>query len=268
MLTSLFIFILVGAFGGFLAGIFGVGGGIIFVPVLYYTISSIYPDYSGAMQMAVGTALATIIMTNISSVRAHAKRGSVRFDLLWKIAPGMVLGSLLSAWIADQLDSPSLKAFFAVAIFMLAVIMIIGTERLFKAKAFPSVYFSNLAGSIIGCISGLMGIGGATLSVPYMVSYRTDMKQAVGTASALGLFIAVPGTFGFLIAGWGEPYAPNYSLGYVFLPAWLAIIATTVLTAPLGVRAAHALDSVKLKRFFAIFMCIIATTMLIETFGS
>ena len=221
MVTALLIYIIVGAFGGFLAGLFGVGGGIIFVPVLYYTLVSFYPDYGGTMQMAVGTALATIIMTNISSVRAHTKRGSVRYDLLKKIAPGMILGSLLSAWIADQLDSPSLKAFFAVAIFILAAIMITGPERIFKAQAFPSTYLSNLAGGIIGCISGLMGIGGATLSVPYMVSYRTDMKQAVGTASALGLFIAVPGTLGFLIAGWGEPAAPPYSLG-VHIPARLA----------------------------------------------
>ena len=263
---AIIIYLCIGAFAGFLAGLFGIGGGIILVPGFYYTLSWLYPDATHLMQISIGTALGTIIITGLSSVRAHAVRNNIRQDILWKLGPGVAIGSLLSAVIADMLASESLKSFFAFMILGLAIFMVIGPERFKGAAEFPGKVVSALSGAIIGCCSGLMGIGGATLSVPYMSLFKTEMRQAVGTASAIGLFIAVPSAIGFVITGLSETTGVNYTLGYIYLPAWFAVICCSSITAIYGARLAHHLDPKKLKKIFAVFMVIIALSMIGDEF--
>ncbi len=267
----LLIYMAIGSFAGFLAGLFGIGGGIILVPGFYYTLSWLYPDASHLMQVSIGTALATIIITGLSSVRAHGARGNIRKDILYKLGIGVAIGSLLSAVIADQLPSESLKTFFAVMIMALALLMISGPERivaLFQRRSnpaqttLPNHIISTISGLIIGCVSGLMGIGGATLSVPYMSFFGIQMRQAVGTASAIGLCIAVPSVIGFIITGLSENTGLPYTLGYIYLPAWLAVISCSSVTAIYGARLAHALDQKLLKKIFGLFMIVIALIMI------
>lgn len=268
LLIAISIYIAMGALSGFLAGLFGIGGGIILVPGFYYTLSWLYPEGTSLMHISLGTALATIVGTGISSVRAHAVRGNVKVDILKRLVPGIVLGAACSAIIADSLESASLKTFFAFMIMGLAILMMIGPEKFRKASHYPSMLASNAAGVIIGCLSGLLGIGGATLSVPYMSFFKTEIRAAVGTASALGLFISLPAVIGFIITGWSEETGVPYMLGYVFWPAWLAVLPVGSLCAVYGARLAHGLDPKKLKRIFALFMVLIAVMMIVDEFFS
>ncbi len=259
---ALLIYMCLGAFAGLLAGLFGVGGGIILVPGFYYTLLWLYPEASHVMQISIATALATILVTGSSSVRAHAVRHNIRRDILLKLAPGIVLGSLLASIIADLLPSASLKSFFAFMIMGLAALMALGPDRLKGTAEFPGKIVSALSGAVIGCLSGLMGIGGATLTVPYMSFFKTDMRQAVGTASAIGLCIAVPSAIGFVLTGWSEQTGVPHTLGYIYLPAWFAVVCCSSVTAVYGARLAHHLDSKKLKKIFAGFMIILALSMM------
>ncbi len=265
---SIIIYMVIGAFAGFLAGLFGVGGGIILVPGFYYTLSWLYPEGSHLMQISIGTALATIIITGSSSVRAHAARHNIRHDIIWKLGIGVAIGSLLSAVIADSLPSETLKSFFAIMIMLLAALMVMGPEKLTQKIGrfdhFPNKIISTISGMIIGCLSGLMGIGGATLSVPFMTLFRTEMRQAVGTASAIGLFIALPSAAGFMITGLSEQTGIPHTIGYIYYPAWLAVISCSMVTAIFGARLAHHLDPKKLKRIFAGFMVLLAVSMLAD----
>lgn len=259
------IYIVLGAAAGFLAGLFGVGGGLIIVPSLYYTLSYLYPEAQNLMQICVGTALATMIVTGSSSARAHHRRGAVRFDLLLALGPGTVIGAALAAYIADIMSSDDLKLFFAVMIVGLATMMVVGPERVKGAgRAWPHKLVSNFCGAVIGLVSGLMGIGGAVLSVPYMSYYKTEMKQAVGTAATLGLFIAFPAAGSFMIAGANEHSGLPNLIGYIYWPAWLAIISSAMFTAPYGAHIAHGLDSVKLRKIFACFMVVLAVSMMAD----
>ena len=268
MLFAILIYLVIGAVAGFLAGLFGIGGGIILVPGFYYTLSWMYPEASSLMQVSLGTALATIVITGVSSVRAHAVRGNVHVDILKRLAPGIVIGAACSAIIADALDSSFLKTFFAFMIMGLACLMLIGPEKFRKASHYPPMIVSNIGGAVIGCLSGLLGIGGATLSVPYMSFFKTEIRAAVGTASALGLFISVPSAIGFIVTGWGEETGIPYMLGYIFWPAWLAVVSMTSFTAIYGARLAHDLNPIKLKRIFALFMVVIAVMMIGDEFFS
>ena len=261
---SLILYVCLGALAGFLAGLFGIGGGIILVPGFYYSLSYLYPDASQLMQISIGTALATIIVTGSSSLKAHAKRGNVRIDIISKLAPGIVIGALFSALIADQMESASLKTFFALMILGLAIMMVIGPEKFKGAHKLPGRLWTGLSGGIIGCLSGLMGIGGATLSVPYMSYYKTPMREAVGTASAIGLLIAVPSALGFIITGLSEDTNLPYSLGYIYGPGWLAVILTSTFAAVAGARLAHHLDPTRLRRIFAAFMVVLACGMIAD----
>ena len=263
-LATVLFYMMIGGVAGFFAGLFGIGGGIILVPCFAYSLAWLYPDATHIMQVAIGTSLSTILVTGVSSLRAHAARQNIRRDILARLAPGIVLGSLGSAWIADQMDSASIKIFFACMIFVLAVLLATGLER-FRSPAattFPGAGWTTLSGGIIGFLSGLLGIGGATLSIPYMSFYRTEMRQAVGTASALGLFIAIPAVAGFILTGWSEQTGVPYTLGYIYGPGALAVVSVSFFTAIAGARTAHQFDQQKLRRIFAGLMMVVAFSML------
>lgn len=255
-----------GIVAGFLAGLLGIGGGIVLVPGIYYVLSALQDemgyDPSYLMHISVGTSLAIIVPTGLSSARSHHLKNSVDFSLVQKIGAGIVLGVVFSSWIAKDLESETMKMIFATAILILAAIMFLGRARFQSDKeGKPTQPYTTFAGLVIGAVSTLIGIGGATLSVPYMSMNGVPMRRAVGTASALGLVIAVPATIGFMVIGWAQPNLPPFSLGYVNGVAWICIIPLSVAVAPLGARYAHKISVRRLKMVFALFMVCVALNM-------
>lgn len=255
-----------GAVAGFLAGLLGVGGGIVLVPGLYYIFGSLQSQFgfdpAYLMHMSVATSLAIIVPTGSSSAFAHHKKGGVDFDLVKAIGGGIVIGVIVATWIAKGLDVQTMRMIFATALMIMACIMILGRSR-FQAEDGepPKQPKTSIAGFVIGTISTMIGIGGATLSVPYMSMHGIKMHRAVGTASALGLVISIPATIGFMIIGWNLDNLPPFSLGYVNALAWICIIPVSVMIAPLGAKAAHKISVRRLKITFAIFMIVVALNM-------
>ncbi|MCR4266200.1 sulfite exporter TauE/SafE family protein [Nitratireductor sp. ZSWI3] len=251
-----------GMIGGILAGLLGVGGGIVIVPVLFWVLHTFRIAPEHASHLAVATSLATIIPTSISSMRSHAKRGTVDRSLLRLWGPAVFVGALIGGGLAKVVSGDSLRAIFGVVGLLVAVNMAL-PKTLVVSEALPvSKWINRLIAGVIGIISSLMGIGGGTLSVPTLSAFSFPAHRAVGTAAAMGLLIAVPGVAGFLYAGLGVEGLPPGSLGYVSLPAALIIAPVSYLFAPLGTRLAHALDAKNLKRVFALFLAITAIRML------
>ncbi|HEY8190219.1 MAG TPA: sulfite exporter TauE/SafE family protein [Micavibrio sp.] len=251
-----------GIFSGFLAGLLGVGGGIVLVPGLFFSLSALGFSPVHMMHVAVGTSLAIIVPTGLSSARAHWKRHAVRLDLIWKIAPGILIGVLAGTAIADHISGETLKLIFAVALLCLAIVMLADSGRFSRARAIPRQPWPTLAGTMIGLLSTLIGIGGATISVPYMTFCRVSIHQAVGTASALGLAISIPATIGFIMIGHGHDHLPPFSLGYINLLAVALVVPGSVMAAPWGVHVAHKVSVGTLRRIFAVFVMIAALKML------
>lgn len=266
-LPHILVLLFTGAVAGTLAGLLGVGGGIVIVPVLFNMFGVLDLPDETAMHMAVGTSLATIVPTSLSSMRAHLKRYSVDFELLRLWVIPIFAGAMLGAVIAGFVKGVVLTAVFAVIAALVAVNMASRTG-LRVAEALPVSRIKNaLLSFVIGTFSVMMGIGGGTLSVPVLSAFNFPIHRAVGTASALGLAIAIPGVIGFLIAGWAVPDRPPYSIGYINLIGFGLIFPMTVLTAPLGARIAHRLSRVWLRRAFALFLAITATRMFLRLLG-
>lgn len=253
-----------GLLSGFMAGLLGIGGGIILVPGLYFLFKTLGYDPALLMHMAVGTSLAIIIPTGIISARSHNKRGAVRWDVVKKIGPGIVIGVVAGTATADYLSGDSLTVIFAVALIGLAVLMQLSPVE--KENATLNQPLASIGGFGVGWLSSLMGIGGATLNVPFMTMHGISIHRAVGSSSALGPFIALPGTIGFIVIGWNVIGLPAFSWGYVNLVAMLLIIPFSMLAAPLGVRAAHGLPVKKLRLVFALFVLAVAIKMGAEAF--
>ena len=247
---------------GFLAGLLGIGGGMLMVPfvTIILTARGVSPDL--AVKMAIATSMATIVFTSISSVRAHHKRGAVQWGIVKNLAPGIVLGAMLSSLgVFAVLKGTSLALFFA------AFVGFSATQMLLDKKPAPTRTLPGPAGllgsgGVIGFLSGLVGAGGGFVSVPFMTWCNVPMHQAVATSAALGFPIALANVVGYVAAGQSVSGLPAGSVGYVFVPA-LAVIATaSVLMAPLGVKAAHALPVKQLKRVFALILYALAAYML------
>jgi len=263
MLETLLIYLAVGAIAGFIAGLFGVGGGLIIVPVLVYLFSQQGMHSEYLVHMAVGTSLATIIFTSISSVRAHHRRGAVLWPVVWRLATGIVVGALLGAAIADWMSSLVLRRFFAVFEWLVALQLLFGVKPP-PARNLPASPGLFGVGNVIGAISAIVGIGGGTLTVPYLVWNNIDMRKAVATSSACGLPIAIAGATGFVLTGLRQAGLPDWSIGYLYLPALAGIVIASVLFAPLGARVAHWLDPARLKRLFGIFLLMLGTYMFLR----
>lgn len=251
-----------GATAGFLAGLLGIGGGLVLVPGLYFGLQALGFESDTLMHVAVGTSLAVIIPTGLSSARAHWKRGAVRLDLVRKLGVGVLLGVAGGTFMASRIDEQGMTLFFALALAALAVLMLVNPARFSPLQDVPRQPWIGLSGAVIGVFSSLMGIGGATISVPWMSMCRVPMHTAVGTASALGLVIAVPAAIGFIVIGWGQAGLPPFSLGYINFLAWPLIIPASVLTAPWGACMAHSVSVERLRKFFAAFLVVIAGKML------
>jgi len=254
---------LLGLCSGFLAGLLGVGGGMVLVPFLTYFLDErgVGPDLS--VKMAIATAMATIVFTSISSLRAHHGRGAVRWDIVRSLAPGIITGGLLaSLGVFALLRGKYLALFFGVFIGYMALRMLRSNSQPTATRALPGPLGLYGAGTGLGFISGLVGAGGAFISVPFMMRCSVPMHMAVGTSAALGFPIAVVNAAGLIFTGAGDAGRPEYSLGYLWLPALLALACCSVLTAPLGARAAHRLPVAQLKRIFATLLFGLAAYML------
>lgn len=250
-----------GVAAGFLAGLLGVGGGFIVVPGIYFCLTELGFDPAHTMHVAVASSFMMIVPTGFASARAHHGRGAVDFDILKNWGPAVLAGVGAGVVIASYLSGAALKYFFAGVTAMIGIYMLFGKARPEKEDhAMPRA--AKLAtGGVIGLVSSLMGIGGATLSVPTLTWFGMKMQRAVGTASALGLVIAVPSVIGYMIIGVGQDGRPPLSLGYVNFVAVLCIVPLSVLMAPLGAKCAHAMPKDKLRRAFGVFVLLISLKM-------
>lgn len=251
-----------GLFAGFLAGLLGIGGGMLMVPFLTYMLDHRGVDANLAVKMAIATSMATIIFTSLSSVRAHHKKGAVRWDLFKGLAPGIVLGSMVgSLGIFALVKGTSLALFFALFVGFSATQMFLDKKPA-AARQVPGFTGQLGAGGFIGMLSGLVGAGGGFISVPFMTWCNVAIHQAVATSAALGLPIAVANVSGYIIAGLKLEQLPPYSFGYLWLPALGVIASCSVLMAPVGASVAHQLPVKKLKRVFATLLFSLAFYML------
>ena len=247
-----------GCVAGVLAGLFGIGGGIVIVPVLEAVLGFIGVDPAIRMHVAVGTSLATIIPTSISSARAHHRRGAVNVDIVKRWAVFVLVGALLGAWIAAQVHSRVLAAVFATLALLVAFKMVFFPTSRNLTDTVPRAPWVIAIPTVIGCFSSMMGIGGGTFSVMTLTLFNEPIHRAVGTAALFGLVISLPGTIGFMLAGWQDLRLPPGSLGYVNVLGFLVIAPTTVIAAPLGARIAHGFTAKRLSVLFGLFLVIVS----------
>ncbi len=253
--------LVLGSISGFLAGLLGIGGSMLMVPVMTWVMARQGVPAGYVVHAAIGTSLATICVSSLSSVRAHHQRGAVRWAVVVALAPGILLGAFLGASLATHLDSRVLGMVFAFFLSFSAFQMIANLKPK-AARQLPRTPGMLAAGGMIGTLSGLLGAGGGFISVPFMTWCNVSIHNAVATSAALGFPIAVAGTIGYVINGWATPGMPAGMFGFVYLPALLVIVLASSSTAPLGARAAHSLDTAALKRAFAFLLLLLAGYML------
>lgn len=254
-----------GIFAGFSAGLLGIGGGAILVPGLYYLLKHFgFADV--AMHVAVGTSLATIIFTGISSGLAHHKKGAVDIPMLKKFLPGVVIGVAAGTYLADILPTEGLKIIFAGSQLAFGTYMILRTNKTNLVNDLPRQPYLSIFAALNAGLATMMGVGGGVQNVTFMTICNVGIHKAIATAAAIGPFIAIIGTAGFVYIGQDHEGLPPYSFGYINLAAFGCIIVTSVTFAPLGAKFAHSLPVPKLKKYFAIFMLVIAAKMLLEIF--
>ncbi len=261
MLSHLLIFLVLGAFAGILAGLLGIGGGLVIVPILAFALPPMGIPQDILMNLALGTSLASIIFTSISSMTAHNKRGAVRWDIFRNISPGIILGTFIGALTTSWIPTWILKVIFVIFLYYAASNMIFGRKPT-GSRDVPGTAGMVGAGGVIGFISSLVGIGGGTLCVPFFLLCNLEIHTAIGTAASIGLPIALAGTFGNVIGGWGNPSLPPWSFGFIYLPALAGIVCASMFTAPLGAKLAHKMPVGKLKKAFAVLLLVVATRML------
>lgn len=260
------ILLLMGAAGGFAAGLLGIGGGMVLVPfiTMIFTAKGFPPQL--VVHMAIATSLATIMFTSLSSVRAHHKHGAVQWRIVALLAPGIVAGSWVGPWIGKQMNTALLSLVFALFVTFSALQMILNKKPA-PGRELPGTPGMFAAGGVIGTVAGLVGAGGGFISVPFMAWCNVRIHQAVATSAALGFPIALSGTLSNIYFGWSEPGLPQYSLGFIYLPALAVIVAASVTMAPLGARTAHRMDVVALKRAFAVVLFGLAAYMFYHAFA-
>lgn len=265
-LTLLVLLLLMGALGGFAAGMLGIGGGMILVPFITMVFSALGFAPEAIIHMAVATSLGVIMFTSLSSVRAHHAHGAVRWPVAALLVPGILLGAWCGPWIAKQLSSGGQALVFAIFLSVSASQILFGkqasTDTATGALHLPGKGAMFATGMLIGVISGLVGAGGGFLSVPFLMRRGVPIHQAVGTSAALGFPIALAGTLSNIYYGWQEPGLPPYALGYVYVPALAVMALASVTMAPLGARAAHRLPVQTLKKVFAVMLYALAAYML------
>lgn len=262
-MEQLVIFLLTGAFSGVLAGLFGIGGGMVMVPILVFLLPARGVDAAVVMQVAVATSMAVIAASSVSSTLSHHRKQGVRWDLFRPFAPGLVIGAVAGAYTAHLLPGEVLKKVVGIGALLTALQLFFTSEPKADAVQKAKTWELRAAGLVIGWLSSLIGIGGGSLTAPYLSLRGTPMRQAVGTAAAGGVPIAWAGTLGFIAAGWGQAGIPSPSLGYVSLSGFAGMAVASVFAAPWGAKLAHGLPQLTLRRAFAVMLSIVAITMLV-----
>lgn len=252
---------------GTLAGLLGVGGGIVIVPIMSIVLDIIGAPNDTSMHVAVATSMATIVVTSIASTNAHHKRGSVDTSIVKTWAPFIIFGALAGAIIAQWISSDALRILFTLFVFGLGAKLALGASKTQALRSFaPST--QRVGALFIGTLSAWMGIGGGSLSVPFMRSQGIDIHRAVGTSAAIGFVIALPAAIGYVISGYSNPNLPVHSLGYLHIPSIAVLLPTTLLFAPLGAKLAHRLPAKTLQLIFATFLLLAGTRMLFKVMSS
>lgn len=261
-LTTLVISCLgLGAVVGIMAGMLGIGGGLIIVPALAYMLAErLGVPESQTIVIAIATSLSTIVFTGISSARAHYRLGNLRREIILWCGVGIALGAVLGAKLASQISGETLKVIFAVLVIAIAAYMIFGKQVVSDRQAKPGQL--GVIGLITGSLSAIMGIGGGALLVPALVWYRVNIRLAIGCAAFSGIIIAVFGTMSFIISGWQTGSLEDGYIGYVFWPATLSIAAVSVFTAPIGAKLGNRMNTKRLKKVFAVFLVLVSIRML------
>ena len=260
------IYLLLGAIVGFFAGLLGIGGGLIMMPVLTFIFGTQHFPPDRILHLALGTTMAAIIFTSVSSLRTHHAHGAVNWQIVKYITPGIIIGTLGGATLVSALSSRVLSIIFVVFIYYAATQMLLKTTPK-PSRMLPGRLGMFGAGGLIGAISSLVAIGGGLLTVPFLSICNVRLQHAIGTAAAVGFPIAVAGTIGYIANGMAQPQPlPEYSLGYVYLPALGWIVLASTLTAPLGAKTTHIVQTATLKKIFVGLLYLLGTKMLIGLF--
>ncbi len=262
-LLELSIYLVTGAFVGFASGLLGIGGGLIIVPVLA-TALTYFINSSQVVHIAIATSLATILITSLSSAFAHHKHGAVRWDLVKMLAFGILAGAFIGGWASQFFASNTLSIVFGVLELLIALNMLLALKPN-PSRELPGFVGNTAAGTVIGNISSIVGIGGGTLTTPYLVWNNVSMHQAIATSTAVSIPVALSGSIGYILAGLQATDLPNYTTGYIYWPAFFGIILASIFTAPIGARLAHKLPVKVLKRGFGVFLILLAIKMLFFT---
>jgi uncharacterized membrane protein YfcA len=258
-------YLALGLLTGFLAGMLGIGGGVVLVPLLVFLFNAQHLPADRVLHLALGTSLASIVFTNLSSVRAHHAHNAVRWDIVRASAPGVIIGTLLGSLFAEYLSARYLAIVFTL------FVLFSSTQMLVNRKPRPT---RNLPGRLgmwiaafgIGVLCSLVGVAGGILIVPLLAMSNVPIRNCIGTSAAVGLPISIAGAAGYILIGLGKPDLPAYSIGYVYIPALSGLVLGTFLTVPLGARVAHNISVARLKQIFAIALTVLAVKMVISLF--
>jgi hypothetical protein len=267
LLPALLIYLLTGCVAGVLAGLFGIGGGLIIVPALILVFTLQGFDAAILTQLAIGTSLATIVVTGLSAARSHHQKAAVRWPVFIALAPGLAVGVWAGAWLAAWLPGQQLQGLIGIFALLVAVQMGLGLKPK-PSRDLPGKPVLLAVGTLFGSISALFGIGGGSLTVPFLSWCNVRMQEAVGTAAACGVPIAFFGAMAYAVAGWSVAGLPMGSSGYLYWPAFVGIVATSALCARVGARLAHRLSADKLKRVFAVFLLVLGIQFIARSLGA
>jgi len=259
-------YLLLGACAGLMAGLFGVGGGTVLVPVLLLLFDAQHFPAEHTMHLALGTSMAAILFTSLASLRKHHQHGAVNWRIVRNITPGILLGAVLGALLAAAIPARGLGLFFALFLYF-AALQILIDKRPHAARQLPGMTGMTLAGTLTGGLSSLVSIGGGTLIIPFLLWCNVPLRNAIGTSAAIGFPVAVGGTLGYIVTGLSTDTLPQPSLGFVYLPALVWVALASVITAPLGAKATHHLSIGLLRKLFAVLLLALASNLLLKMLG-
>ncbi len=262
-MQELFLYsMLIGSVAGLIAGLFGLGGGVLIVPALAWLYSAYQFPAEMVMIMAVATSLATIVFTALSAIYTHHRLQAIKWTYVFRLTPGVLLGAGIGSWLADYLAAEELKRLFIIYLLFVGIRMAFPSQQK-KRNNINKHGPDYCMGGVIGFVSSLLGIGGGTITVPYLLLRQLQMKNAVAVSSVCGLPIAISSTVSYMLLGWNVELLPKWSLGYIYLPALTGIILCSTLTAPLGAKLANKLPAKQVKRYFSVVLFLIAFKMIL-----
>lgn len=256
--------LVLGVIAGLLSGLLGIGGGSVLVPALLWLFETYSIESDRLMLMAIATSLASIVLTSLASISAHHKLGAVLWPLVLRLGPTIVLGSILGAVIADAMPMSVLKIIFAIFLLLISVKMAFALNP-GQGESHLSTSLLAITGAVIGGLSAILGIGGGSMTVPFLVTFQVPIRNAIAVSSACGLPIAVASSVSYMLLGLRQPELPEWSVGYVYLPALLGIVVCSTLFAPVGAKWVHKIPVNKLKRGFALFTFLIGVKLFYGT---